>query len=92
MVGVLFVGLAAAGGWLLVGAAPATPGWAIAGGLALVAAVPVLTGVGAVPQHRVLSAGWDPVAVRHLLRVDRWRTAAATGAVAMAVVMVLFAA
>ncbi|TKV60569.1 DUF1772 domain-containing protein [Nakamurella flava] len=91
LVGVLFVGLAGAGGWLLLGAAPATPGWLIAVALALVAAVPVLTGVGAVPQHRVLSTGWDPAAAHRLRRVDRWRTAGATGALVLAVVMVAVA-
>lgn len=91
LVGTLFVGLAGAGGWLLMGASPDAPGWLVATGLTAVAAVPALTAFGAVPQHRVLSAGWDPAAARRLRRVDSARTAVATAALLVAVILVLLA-
>lgn len=92
LVGVLFVALAGSGAWLLVGSSPTTPTALIVTGLALVAVVPVLTAAGAVPRHRELSRGWDPVAARGLRRVDAWRTAAATAALVVAVVMAVTAA
>ncbi len=49
------------------------------------AAVLALTVLGAVPQHRRLSDGFDPAAHRRLLRVDSARLVAALGGVAAAV-------
>ena len=56
---------------------------------ALLAAILVLTGLFAVPLHRRLSDGFDPVAYRSLLRVDLLRAVAATGNAGVAVAMVL---
>jgi hypothetical protein len=48
-----------------------------------------ITGLLAVPLHRRLEAGWDLAAYRRLLRVDAWRSAAATANVVVAAVLAL---
>jgi hypothetical protein len=60
------------------------PSGAVLAGAACLAAVLLLTAVGAVPQHRRLSAGWDDGAFRRLLRVDTLRAVAATAGTAAA--------
>jgi hypothetical protein len=58
--------------------------WTVATG-GCVAVVLVLTGLFAVPLHRVLSDGFDPAAHRRLLRVDTLRLVTAAAATALGV-------
>lgn len=51
-----------------------------------------LTALGAVPLHRQLGAGADPVVIRRLLRVHAGRTAAWTAAAVLSVVLLHTAA
>ena len=85
LVGPLFAALVISTGWLLIDRPVAVAGWAAAAAAALVAVVVGMTAFGAVPQHRRLSAGWEPDAYRRLLRVDVVRTLAATGVVAFGI-------
>ncbi len=57
--------------------------------LTLVAAIVAVTGSLAVPLHRTLSGGFDPAAVRSLLRVDLARALLATASVVVAAVLAL---
>lgn len=85
VVGPLFAGQLVTTTWLLVAPPPGVPVPAVLAGAACLGAVLVLTGLGAVPQHRRLSGGWDGEAFRRLLRVDTARVAAATVGAAAAV-------
>ncbi len=67
---------------VLLATRPSAP---VLAGAACLAAVLLLTALGAVPQHRRLSAGWDDAAFRRLLRVDTLRAGAATAGTAAAV-------
>jgi hypothetical protein len=69
-------------GLLVVG--PRAPGVAAA---ALLAGVLAATAFGAVPQHAVLSRGFDPPAYRRLLRWDTVRVVLAAGQLALGVVV-----
>lgn len=85
VVGPLFATLALSTGWLLVDRPAGV--WPSVSAAALVAVVLGVTAFVAVPLHRRLSAGWDPAAYRSLLRADLVRTAAATGLLAIGVVV-----
>ena len=89
LVGVVFGLLVVATGWLAFGRDPRTPVTLVVIGAVLVVAVLALTAFAAVPQHRVLSDGWDASAARRLQRVDLARAVVATAAVALGLVMVL---
>ncbi len=67
---------------VLLATRPSAP---VLAGAACLAAVLLLTALGAVPQHRRLSAGWDDAAFRRLLRVDTLRAGAATAGTVAAV-------
>ena len=62
----------------------AAPLPAVLVGAACLGAVLALTALGAVPQHRRLSSGWDDDAFRRLLRVDTLRAVTATAGTAAA--------
>ena len=81
VVGPLFAGQLVTTAWLLV----ARPSGPVLAGAACLAAVLLLTALGAVPQHRRLSAGWDVGAFWRLVRVDSLRAVAATAGTAAAV-------
>lgn len=68
------VGLAGLTPWL-----PGVPSLLAWSGLALVAALWLVTWLGAVPCHRVLSHSYDAAVHRRLLRLDRVRTGLWTG-------------
>lgn len=81
VVGILFTAVALSSGLLLLdGALPRLATWSTTGLFALVLLV---TAFGAVPQHAVLSQGFDPVAHRRLLRWDALRLVLAVGLVAV---------
>ena len=84
VVGPLFAGQLGTTAWLLA-TRPSVP---VLAGAACLAAVLLLTGLGAVPEHRRLSAGRDGAAFRRLLRVDTLRTVAATAGTAAAIWLV----
>jgi uncharacterized membrane protein len=65
------------------------PRWATWGAAALFAVVLGATAFGAVPQHAVLSAGFDAEAHARLLAWDAVRVVAALGQVALSVWLVL---
>ena len=84
LVGPLFAALVTTSA-LVVAAAPRTGlAWACAAATAVVLAA---TAGGAVPQHRVLSGGFDAAAHRRLLRWDDVRVAAASAQVVCAVLL-----
>ncbi len=85
VVGPLFAGQLVTTAVLLV----TRPSGAVLVGAACLALVLLLTGLGAVPQHRRLSTGWDDDSFRRLLRVDTLRAAAATAGTAAAVGVLL---
>ena len=85
VVGPLFAGQLVTTVWLLVDRPPGIPLGAVLAGAACLVAVLALTALGAVPEHRRLSAGWDPDAFRGLLRVDTLRALAASAGTAAAV-------
>ena len=84
----LFAALAASVGWLIFDRPPGIGWWALllAGGLLV--AILGATGLGAVPMHRRLSAGWDESAYRRLVRVDLLRSVAATVQLVLAVLLI----
>lgn len=84
LVGIVYVGCAAAGLWVLVGG-PRTP--ATLAACALTALAAGLTALVAAPVHgRLGSRGPRPSLLRQLLRADRLRCLAAVGALVAAVV------
>ena len=85
VVGPLFAGQLVTTAALLI----TRPSGAVLAGAGCLAAVLLLTALGAVPQHRRLSAGWDEDAFRRLLRVDSLRAVSATGGTAAAIGVVL---
>jgi hypothetical protein len=89
VVGPLFAGQLLTTGWLLL----ARPeGVVLAGVLASAACLAVVlgvTGLAAVPRHRLLGAGFDAGAFTGLLRADSVRVAAATANVAVSAWAVL---
>jgi hypothetical protein len=87
VVGPLFGGLALTTAGVLWFRPDGAPLGAAVAAAAVFALVLGLTGLLAVPLHRTLSAGWDDVAFRRLLRVDTLRVAAATVNVAVAVLL-----
>lgn len=91
LVGVLFGLLGVTTGWLVLGHDGRTSVLLVVVGAVLVAGILGLTAFAAVPQHRVLSAGWDATAARRLRRVDLLRALVATAAVGVALVLVLSA-
>ncbi|MEJ5945853.1 hypothetical protein WDZ17_11170 [Pseudokineococcus basanitobsidens] len=89
LVGPLFLALVAASAWLVVATRGSTDAWTAVGAAACTAVVLVVTGLGAVPEHRALGRGWDPAAHRRLLRWDDVRVVASSLQVVLAVVLVL---
>ncbi|MGY1744821.1 DUF1772 domain-containing protein [Blastococcus sp. SYSU D00695] len=89
VVGPLFAGQAVTTLWLLVDRPAGTPLLGVLASAACLAAVLELTALGAVPQHRRLDRGWDPVVHRRLLRVDTLRALTATAGVAVALWLLL---
>ena len=89
VVGPLFVGQLATTAWLLVQrpAGVALPG--LGAGAVCLAVVLAVTGLAAVPQHRVLGAGFDRAAYARLLRADDVRVVAATANVLLSAWAVL---
>lgn len=85
VVGPLFGALVLSTGWLMIDRPAGI--WLSVSAAVLLAVVLGVTGFVAVPLHRRLSAGWNPAAYRSLLRADLARTAAATGLLALAVVV-----
>jgi len=85
VVGLLFGAVAVTTGLLLLdGALPRTATWTAA---VLFALVLVVTWVGAVPQHAVLSEGFDAAAHARLMRWDALRLALAVGQVVTGVLL-----
>ena len=84
VVGPLFAGQGVTTLWLLADRPAGTPLAAVLVGAACLAVVLAATGLGAVPQHRRLTAAWDGAAYRRLLRVDTVRVVAATAGTAAA--------
>jgi hypothetical protein len=78
VVGPLFAGQLGTTGWLLVErpAGVVVPALVVSAGC--LAVVLVVTGLAAVPQHRVLGAGFDRAAYARLLRADDVRVVAAS--------------
>ena len=78
VVGPLFAGQLVTTGWLLV----QRPAGVVVSGLVAsavcLAVVLAVTGLAAVPQHRVLGGGFDPAAYARLLRADDVRVLAAS--------------
>lgn len=87
VVGPLFAAQLLTTGALLVARPPGVPPAPVVVSAVLLAVVLATTALGAVPQHRRLSAGWDAAAHRSLLRADAVRVAAATANVATVVVL-----
>ena len=84
VVGPLFAGQLVTTAWLLAAPPPGTPLPPVLVSAACLGAVLALTALGAVPQHRRLTAGWDDDAFRRLLRVDTLRAVTATAGTAAA--------
>ena len=82
VVGPLFLGQGASTLALLTLRPAGTPLAPVLAGAACLAVVLGVTALFAVPIHRRLDRGWDPVAHRRLLRVDAVRVAAATAGTA----------
>jgi hypothetical protein len=89
VVGPLFAAQAVTTGWLLVDRPAGTSLALVLTAAGLYGAVLLVTALGAVPVHRRLDGGWDPVAHRRLLRVDALRVVLATAAVLVALALVL---
>ena len=79
IVGPLFAGQLTTTTWLLLDRPAGTPLAAVLTGAGCLAVVLLVTGLVAVPQHRRLGGGRDPVAYRRLLRTDTVRSVAAGG-------------
>ncbi|WP_138758448.1 DUF1772 domain-containing protein [Modestobacter altitudinis] len=78
VVGPLFAGQLGTTGWLLAGRPAGVVVPALVASAVCLAVVLAVTGLVAVPQHRVLGAGFDRAAYARLLRADDVRVAAAT--------------
>jgi hypothetical protein len=89
IVGPLFAGQLTTTAWLLLDRPAGTPLAAVLTGAGCLAAVLLVTALAAVPQHRRLGRGWDPVAHRRLLRADTVRVVAAGGSALAALWLVL---
>ncbi len=89
VVGPLFAGQAVTTLWLLVDRPAGAPLLAVLASAACLAVVLELTALGAVPQHRRLDRGWDPVVHRRLVHVDTMRALTATVGVGTALWLVL---
>ena len=89
VVGPLFAGQAVTTTWLLADRPAGTPLALVLAAAVLYAALLLVTALVAVPLHRRLDAGWDPVAHRRLLRVDALRVALATAGALVALGLVL---
>jgi hypothetical protein len=87
VVGPLFAGLVVSTVLLWVTRPAGTSALGPALSSVLLLAVLGTTGLLAVPLHRRLEGGWDPVVYRRLLRVDALRVAAATANVVVAAVL-----
>ena len=87
LAGPLFAGQAVTTGWLLLSRPAGTPAGRVVAAAVLLAGVLLVTALGAVPQHRRLSSGWDAAAHRRLLRVDGVRVALATANGVVAVLL-----
>ncbi len=83
-VGPLFLALGLTTLGLLVLRPTWAPGWAVVAAVALCAVILGSTALLAVPQHTRLSAGFDDLAYRRLLRVDTVRVLAAVADTALA--------
>ncbi|SNS83732.1 protein of unknown function [Geodermatophilus saharensis] len=82
VVGPLFAGQGVTTLWLLAARPAGTPLLPVLAGGACLAVVLAVTALLAVPLHRQLGGGWDPVAHRRLCRVDTVRALAATAGTA----------
>ncbi|MFP5369281.1 MAG: DUF1772 domain-containing protein [Actinomycetes bacterium] len=89
LVGPLFAGQGVTTLWLLVDRPAGTPLAGVLLGAGCLAVVLGTTGLLAVPLHRRLGGGWDPVAHRRLVSVDTVRLGAACGGLATALWLVL---
>ena len=78
VVGPLFAGQLVTTGWLLVERPAGVAVLALVASALCLAVVLAVTGLAAVPQHRVLGAGFDRAAYARLLRADDVRVVAAT--------------
>jgi len=77
VVGPLFAGQLVTTGWLLVARPPDVAVALLVASAVCLAVVLAVTGLVAVPQHRVLGAGFDRAAYARLLRADDVRVVAA---------------
>jgi len=84
LVGPLFAALVTTSALLVLTRASSLLAWACAAATLVVLGA---TWLGAVPQHRVLAAGWDAPAHRRLLRADDVRVAASSAQVVCALLV-----
>ena len=89
IVGPLFVGQVITTIWLVLDQPAGLPGWLTALPAVVLGGILGLTALSAVPLHRRLSHGWDPLAFRSLLNTDLARAMLATANTAMAMAMIL---
>lgn len=79
VVGPLFAGLGLGAALVVVVPGPVEPGWSRIAVPILVGVILGLTGFGAVPCHRTLSAGFDATVLHRLRAIDGLRLVAALG-------------
>lgn len=82
IVGIVYGSLIVTGGWAL-GTSPRASTWVA---ITASAVAVLVTATAAAPLHNLLGRGHDHNLIRRLIRVDRWRTAAAAIAAVSALV------